>query len=121
MLVKCLCCPTWFLACFVMPQLSQVIAAAGVHRPVLQQKDAVTSAASHIPHTLALKELAFPRLQHYLLINPTQTQLSVRGIPPAQHDDGPVRPLSSAGEDLQVQPLMTHTHTHTPVRGTLTL
>ncbi len=96
-----------------MPQLSQVIAAAGVHRPVLQKKDAMTSAASHIPHTLTLEELAFPRLQHYLLINPTQTQLPVRGISPAQHDDGPVQPLSSAGEDLQVQPLLTHTHTHT--------
>lgn len=83
MLAERLCGPTWFLAWSVVPQLSQVIAAAGVHRPVLQQKDGMTSAASHVPHALALEELTFPRLQHYLLINTTQTELPVRGISPA--------------------------------------
>lgn len=56
-----------------MSQLPQVIATTGVYRPILQQEGCVSVATPHIAHLLPVKEFTFPRLNHDLFINPTQT------------------------------------------------
>lgn len=68
-----------------MPQLPQVVAAARVDGPVVQQESRVSAAATDITHPLPVEELTFPRLDYDLLVNPAQAELSVGGITPTQH------------------------------------
>ena len=64
--------PTWFLSGLLVSQLPQVIAATGVHRPILHQEGCVSVATPHIAHLLPVEEFTFPWLNHDLFINPTQ-------------------------------------------------
>jgi len=64
--------PTWFLSGLLVAQLPQVIAAAGVYGPILQQESCVSAATAHVRHFFPMKEFTFPRLNHYLPVNPAQ-------------------------------------------------
>lgn len=68
-----------------MAQLAQVVAAAGVHGPVLQQEGRVLAAAPDVAHPLPVEELASFRLDHDLFVDAAQTQLPVGSVAPAQH------------------------------------
>lgn len=85
--------PTWFLPAPLVSQLSQIVAAAGVHGPVVQQEGRVLSAAPDVTHSLPVEELASFRLDDNLFVDPSQTELAVGSISPAQHGcpDGSVR------------------------------
>lgn len=72
-----------------MSKLPKIIAATGIHRPVLQQESCVSAATPHITHLLPVKEFTFSWLNHNLFINPTQAQLSIGSISPAQHCSSP--------------------------------
>lgn len=62
---------TWFLSALLMSQLPEVIAATGVHCPILQQEGCVSVATPHITHLLPVEEFTSSWLDHNLLINPT--------------------------------------------------
>lgn len=65
-------CQTWFLSGLLVSQLPEVIAATGVHCPIVQQEDGVSVSTPHVTHFLPIKEFTFSWRNHDLLVNPTQ-------------------------------------------------
>lgn len=81
---------TWFFACLVVSQLSQVIAATRIHSSVSKQKNSVSPSTAYTAHHLPIKEFTFAGLYYDLFVNSTQTKLAIGGTSPTQHRNGGV-------------------------------
>lgn len=68
-----------------MTQLAQVVAAAGVDGPIVQQEGRVFAATANVAHSLPVKKVTPPRLNYNLFVDPAQAELSIGGVSPTQH------------------------------------